>query len=40
MWLQVGPSNSKPELVAKYYVDCVGQNKGAYGIVTIIFYVG
>ena len=36
MWLQVGPSNSKPKLVAKYYVDCVEQNKGTEIIVELV----
>lgn len=28
MWLEVNPSNNNPAAVAKYYVDCIGQNKG------------
>lgn len=30
MWLEVGPSNSDPHYVAKYYMDCVQQQGGKF----------
>jgi hypothetical protein len=28
MWLEVGPSNSNPRYIAKYYLDCIEINGG------------
>jgi hypothetical protein len=30
MWLEVGPSNSNPHYIAKYYLDCVEKTGGLY----------
>ena len=33
MWLEVGPSNNNPHIIAQYYVDCVQQMGGTSRII-------
>ena len=33
MWLEVGPSNNDPFIVAQYYVDCIWQIRGTPSLI-------